>query len=194
MSQNSWSLIGADHQVSAPSPDKQFKRKYGDKLNQIELAEKRLSHMVKNGGGQVLSLPEYDKQVQSKLKDLAVGAESKTYEQNLDAKLEFINFQIGLLVSESAAIDLQAATEVKNAGVSKWQTLFVADADSVQGDMQAKIKCIDDHISNLVSAMEKNGAYYDHVQGQYVDIRVMSSDPKTGEAVLDEAKTKSAIA
>jgi len=53
------------------SIDAQFNRKYKVKLNQIKLAEKRLNNMMKNGGGQVLSLDKYDKQVKRKLEELA---------------------------------------------------------------------------------------------------------------------------
>lgn len=71
--------------------------------------------MMKNGGGQILSLEKYDKQVKTKLDELASKCSSQTYEQNLDAKLAFINFKIGLLTSDSAKTDLEismkAATE-----------------------------------------------------------------------------------
>ena len=91
------------------SIDAQFNRKYKVKLNQIKLAEKRLNNMMKNGGGQVLSLEKYDKQVKKKLDELATKCSSQTYEQNLDAKLEFIEFKISLLTSSAAKSDLEAS-------------------------------------------------------------------------------------
>ena len=65
--------------------------------------------MMKNGGGQILSLEKYDKQVKQKLEELAAKCTTQKYEQNLDAKLEFINFKIGLLTSDSAKTDLEAS-------------------------------------------------------------------------------------
>ena len=41
--------------------------------------------MVKNGGGQVLSLEKYDKQIREKLDQMAEQCGTRTYEENLDA-------------------------------------------------------------------------------------------------------------
>ena len=60
------------------SVDAQFNRKYKVKLNQIKLAEKRLNNMMKNGGGQILSLEKNDKQVKQKLDELAAKCSGQT--------------------------------------------------------------------------------------------------------------------
>lgn len=171
------------------SIDSQFNRKYKVKLNQIKLAEKRLNSMMKNGGGQVLSLEKYDKQVKQKLEELASKCTTQKYEQNLDAKLEFINFKIGLLTSDSAKTDLEAsqkeASDKQKAELEKVQRFIeqLVEAynnagSNVEGDnTKVKEQAFEDKKKQLEKDIETSDLY---VEYNFDDV-----DP-----VVDEAATK----
>lgn len=171
------------------SIDSQFNRKYKVKLNQIKLAEKRLNSMMKNGGGQILSLEKYDKQVKQKLEELASKCTSQKYEQNLDAKLEFINFKIGLLTSDSAKTDLETsqkeASDKQNAELEKVQQFieplieaYNNAGSNVEGD-NTKIK--EQAFENKKKQLEKDIETSD----LYIEYNFDDVDP-----IVDEAATK----
>ena len=153
------------------SIDSQFNRKYKVKLNQIKLAEKRLNSMMKNGGGQVLSLEKYDKQVKQKLEELAAKCTTQKYEQNLDAKLEFINFKIGLLTSDSAKTDLETsqkeASEKQKAELEKVQKFieqlieaYNSAGSNVEGDnTKIKEQAFEDKKKQLEKDIETSDSY-----------------------------------
>lgn len=171
------------------SIDSQFNRKYKVKLNQIKLAEKRLNSMMKNGGGQVLSLEKYDKQVKQKLEELAAKCTTQKYEQNLDAKLEFINFKIGLLTSDSAKTDLETsqkeASEKQKAELEKVQKFieqlveaYNSAGSNVEGDnTKIKEQAFEDKKKQLEKDIETSDSYIEY---NFDDV-----DP-----VVDEEATK----
>lgn len=178
------------------SIDAQFNRKYKVKLNQIKLAEKRLNHMMKNGGGQILSLEKYDKQVKTKLDELASKCSSQTYEQNLDAKLAFINFKIGLLTSDSAKTDLEismkAATAQQQYELEKTQKFIEELTDAynnagsdVEGDnTKAKAEAFEAKKKELEKRIETSKSYE--------IITFMDEYDQTGQPIqaVDEIATK----
>ena len=182
------------------SIDAQFNRKYKVKLNQIKLAEKRLNNMMKNGGGQVLSLDKYDKQVKRKLEELASKCSSQSYEQNLDAKLEFINFKIGLLTSDSTKAEVEAAqkeaSDQQKAELEAQQQFAkeLVDAynqagSNVEGDnTKVKLKALDDCKAKLKKSIQTSSRYvaYDDSSAESIEaIEVGGGEPK-----VDEAATK----
>lgn len=171
------------------SIDSQFKRKYKVKLNEIKLAEKRLNSMMKNGGGQVLSLEKYDKQVKKKLEELASKCSTQTYEQNLDAKLEFVNFKIGILTSDSAKTDLETsqkeASDKQKAELEKVQRfiepLIEAYNNAGVGSEGDNTKVKEYAFENKKKQLEKDI----ETSEQYVEYNFDDVDP-----IVDEAATK----
>lgn len=171
------------------SIDSQFNRKYKVKLNQIKLAEKRLNSMMKNGGGQILSLEKYDKQVKQKLEELAAKCTTQKYEQNLDAKLEFINFKIGLLISDSAKTVVESsqkeATDKQKKELEKIQVFIEKLVEAynnagsdVEGDnTKVKEQAFEDKKKDLEKDIETSE--------QYVEYNFDDVDP-----IVDENATK----
>lgn len=183
------------------SVDAQFNRKYKVKLNQIKLAEKRLNNMMKNGGGQILSLEKYDKQVKQKLDELAAKCSSQTYEQNLDAKLKFIEFKIGILTSSSAQADLEAAQttaseqQKQHLANVQWFVQKLVDAynnagSNVEGDnTKAKEKAFEDKKKDLEKYVETSEFY--EVQDQSQE-KIIEAQEKGKPIPLDEQATAKA--
>ena len=183
------------------SVDAQFNRKYKVKLNQIKLAEKRLNNMMKNGGGQILSLEKYDKQVKQKLDELAAKCSSQTYEQNLDAKLKFIEFKIGILTSSSAQADLEAAQttaseqQKQHLANVQWFIQKLVDAynnagSNVEGDnTKAKEKAFEDKKKDLEKYVETSEFY--EVQDQSQE-KIIEAQEKGKPIPLDEQATAKA--
>lgn len=170
------------------SIDAQFTRKYKVKLNQIKLAEKRLNSMMKNGGGQILSLEKYDSQVKKKLEELASKCESQNYEQNLDAKLQFINFKIGLLTSDSAQADLEAeAEEVQKFLEQLIDAYNKAGADTAGDNTKIKQQALDAKKKELEKGIAESRFYeiYDN-DSEKALIALQTG----GEPPVDEEKTK----
>lgn len=179
------------------SVEAQFNRKYKVKLNQIKLAEKRLNSMMKNGGGQILSLEKYDKQVKTKLDELASKCSSQTYEQNLDAKLAFINFKIGLLTSDSAKTDLEismkAATEQQQYELEKTQKFieeltkaYNSAGSDVEGDnTKAKADAFEAKKKELEKTIDTSESYK-------IIVLTDEYDKETGRPIqaVDEVATK----
>lgn len=157
-------------QSARQSVDAQFNRKYKVKLNQIKLAEKRLNLMMKNGGGQVLSLEKYDRQVKQRLDELASKCSIQSYEQNLDSKLEFINFKIGILTSDSAKTDLEVsqkeASEAERAELEAVNRFLVqlinAYNDVSSNDAEVKKKALDAKKKELEKDNETSPAYIEY--------------------------------
>lgn len=183
------------------SVDAQFNRKYKVKLNQIKLAEKRLNNMMKNGGGQILSLEKYDKQVKQKLDELAAKCSSQTYEQNLDAKLKFIEFKIGILTSSAAQADLEAAQttaseqQKQHLANVQWFVQKLVDAynnagSNVEGDnTKAKEKAFEDKKKDLEKYVETSEFY--EVQDQSQE-KIIEAQEKGKPIPLDEQATAKA--
>ncbi len=183
------------------SVDAQFNRKYKVKLNQIKLAEKRLNNMMKNGGGQILSLEKYDKQVKQKLDELAAKCSSQTYEQNLDAKLKFIEFKIGILTSSAAQADLEAAQttaseqQKQHLANVQWFIQKLVDAynnagSNVEGDnTKAKEKAFEDKKKDLEKYVETSEFY--EVQDQSQE-KIIEAQEKGKPIPLDEQATAKA--
>lgn len=181
------------------SVDAQFNRKYKVKLNQIKLAEKRLNNMVKNGGGQVLSLEKYDKQVKQKLDELAAKCSSQTYEQNLDAKLKFIEFKIGILTSSSAQADLEAAkttaTEQQKRHLAKVQEFskqlvdaYNSAGSNTEGDStKVKQQAFENKNKELEKYIETSEVYEVQVQSQE---QIIEAEEKGLQLPIDEQATK----
>ena len=156
------------------SIDQQFARKYKVKLNQIKLAENRLNQLVKNGGGQILSLPEYDQKIKKKLEELAIKCTSQSYEKNLDGKLEFINFKIGILMEKSVQEGFENDQKEKAKKDEKEQEkiqAFIkplvdaynkAGADSEKDNTQIKSKALDDKKKQLEKDIETSIAYVEY--------------------------------
>lgn len=165
--------------------DVQFNRKYKAKLNQIKLAENRLNRMIKNGGGEILSEEKYDKQVKQKLDELAAKCSQQTYEQNLDAKLEFINFKIGILTSDSVKAEQQAKTEKEKAELEKIQKFSKqlieayngAGANTEGDNTKVKEKALDDKKKELEKVIETSVLYCEY-------------NTDTVDPIIDEAITK----
>lgn len=184
------------------SVDAQFNRKYKVKLNQIQLAEKRLNQMMKNGGGQILSQEKYDKQVQAKLKELAGKCSSQSYEKNLDSKLEFINFKIGILTSDSTKAEFEAAqkeaSDQQKAEIEAQQVFAkeLVDAynqagSNVEGDnTKVKLKALDVCKAKLKKNIQTSSRYvvYDTSTNEAVE----AIETGIGEVPVDEAATKKA--
>lgn len=183
------------------SVDAQFNRKYKVKLNQIKLAEKRLNNMMKNGGGQILSLEKYDKQVKQKLDELAAKCSGQTYEQNLDAKLKFIEFKIGILTSSAAQADLEAAQttaseqQKQHLANVQWFIQKLVDAynnagSNVEGDnTKAKEKAFEDKKKDLEKYVETSEFY--EVQDQSQE-KIIEAQEKGKPIPLDEQATAKA--
>lgn len=170
------------------SIDAQFNRKYKVKLNQIKLAENRLNSMIKSGGGQILSLEKYDSQIQKKLEELAVKCTSQNYEQNLDSKLQFINFKIGLLTSDSAKEDLKAeAEEVQKFLEHLLEAYNNAGADIAGDNAKAKQQALDAKKKELERSIAESRFYEVYVtEGEQAIIAY-----QTGKAApVDEQKTE----
>lgn len=170
------------------SIDAQFNRKYKVKLNQIKLAEKRLNSMMKSGGGQILSLEKYDSQVQKKLEELAIKCTSQSYEQNLDSKLQFINFKIGLLTSDSAKEDLKAeAEEVQKFLEYLLEAYNNAGADIAGDNAKVKQQALDAKKKELERGIAESRFYEVYAtEGEQAVIAY-----QTGKAApVDEQKTK----
>lgn len=182
------------------SIDSQFNRKYKVKLNQIKLAEKRLNSMMKNGGGQILSLEKYDKQVKQKLEELAAKCTTQKYEQNLDAKLEFINFKIGLLTSDSAKTDLEAsqkeASDKQKQELEKVQEFIekLVEAynnagSNVEGDnTKVKEQAFEDKKKDLEKDIETSDKYIEYNYDS--EEAIIAEETGEGSAPIDEQKTK----
>lgn len=183
------------------SVDAQFNRKYKVKLNQIKLAEKRLNNMMKNGGGQILSLEKYDVQVKQKLDELAAKCSSQTYEKNLDSKLDFIEFKIGILTSSSAQADLEAAqtaaTEQQKQHLEKVQSFVekLVDAynnagSNVEGDnTKVKVQAFEDKNKELQKFIETSEFY--EVQDQSQE-KIIEAQEKGLPPPIDEQATAKA--
>ena len=182
------------------SIDSQFNRKYKVKLNQIKLAEKRLNSMMKNGGGQILSLEKYDKQVKQKLEELAAKCTTQKYEQNLDAKLEFINFKIGLLTSDSAKTDLEAsqkeASDKQKQELEKVQEFIekLVEAynnagSNVEGDnTKVKEQAFEDKKKELEKDIKTSDKYIEYNYDS--EEAIIAEETGEGSAPIDEQKTK----
>ena len=170
------------------SIDAQFNRKYKVKLNQIKLAENRLNSMIKSGGGQILSLEKYDSQIQKKLEELAVKCTSQNYEQNLDSKLQFINFKIGLLTSDSAKEDLKAeAEEVQKFLEHLLEAYNNAGADIAGDNAKAKQQALDAKKKKLERSIAESRFYEVYVTEAEQAIIAY----QTGKAApVDEQKTE----
>lgn len=171
------------------SIDSQFNRKYKVKLNQIKLAEKRLNSMMKNGGGQILSLEKYDKQVKQKLEELAAKCTTQKYEQNLDAKLEFINFKIGLLTSDSAKTDLETSQKEVQEFIEKLVEAYNNAGSNVEGDnTKVKEQAFEVKKKDLEKDIETSDKYIEYNYDS--EEAIIAEETGEGSAPIDEKKTK----
>lgn len=188
----SWGL--SNKKAGTGSIDQQFSRKYKVKLNQIKLAEKRLNQMIKNGGGQILSMPEYDKQIKKKLEELASKCSGQSYEQNLDGKLEFINFKIGILMQDAVQEGFendqkkdqekydQQEEKVQNYIKPLIEAYNSAGANSEKDNTEIKKKALEDKKKELEKEIDENPAFEEY---NFDDV-----DPKPDEEATKKSRDK----
>lgn len=190
----------------AGSVDAQFARKYKITLNQIQLAEKRLNMMLKNGGGQILSKEKYDRQIKKKLEDLALKCQGQKYSDNLDAKLDFINFKIELLTSDAVKAEVEAEQKKaeeqfkeENSQVEEFLNKLIkayneAGADSAGDNTEVKMKALEDEKKKLEEEIDdpNSGLYdvYDESSPEYIEAVELGLPTKPDENLTKKNKEK----
>lgn len=190
----------------AGSVDAQFARKYKVTLNQIQLAEKRLNMMLKNGGGQILSKEKYDRQIKKKLEDLALKCQGQKYSDNLDAKLDFINFKIELLTSDAVKAEVEAEQKKaeeqfkeENSQVEEFLNKLIkayneAGADSAGDNTEVKMKALEDEKKKIKEEIDdpNSGLYdvYDESSPEYIEAVELGLPTKPDENLTKKNKEK----
>lgn len=182
--------------VDAKYVTAQYNMKYKVLLNKIRLAQNRLNQLIKNGGGTILSTTKNQTAINNKLVYLSNSSLYNTYEQNLEAKLDFIEFKIKLVLDSAVdqAKQQQEVTEKEKEKIKDCQIYETplteaynnAGNDSADGssNIQVKRKALQDKKKMFQDQINEIVVY------EYDDNGVLKVGPD-GSSIVDDAATAS---